>query len=216
MESVVRSVNSNKKELIAANQKLQKLNNVSLIQEAKTLNANGYAQVLLTSAGGTAVKADTTCVVQQDPEHREGWNLTNSVAGTKFNLYYFTGNQEAITLGEILSVYFKGFINNNSEIPSIPFFHIYTKPTGVGDAGPWYHSKIDYEYAFDNTIGIGEECIFYGGEVPKTKFNNRQIAFNNKTVTGEGFDNEEVLYLVVSSNSGATQDAVNVTINLMG
>src|SRR6056300_1014527 len=111
MESVVRSVNSNKKELISVNQKLQKLNNVSLIQEAKTLNANGYSQVLLTSAGGTAVKADTTSLVQQDPEHREGWNLTNSVAGTKFNLYYFNGTQESITLGDVLSIYFKGFIN---------------------------------------------------------------------------------------------------------
>ena len=216
MESVARSVNNNKKELIGVNSKLQELNNVSEIQEAKTLNSNGYAQVLLTSAGGTAVKADTTCVVQQDPEHREGWNLTNSAPGTKFNLYYFNGTQETITLGDVLSIYFKGFINNNSETASIPFFHIYTKPTGSGDAGPWYHSKIDYQYASDNTIGIGEECIFYGGEVPKTKFNNRQIAFNNKTVTGEGLDSEEVLYLVVSSNSGATQDAVNVTINLMG
>jgi hypothetical protein len=216
MESVARSVNNNKKELIEINSKLQTLNNVTLTQEAKTLNANGYAQVLLTSAGGTAVKADTDCVVQQDPEHREGWYLTNSVAGTKFNLYYFNGTQEAITLGDVLSIYFKGFINNNSETSSIPFFHIYTKPTGSGDAGPWYHSKIDYQYASDNTIGIGEECIFYGGEVPKTLFNNRQIAFNNKTITGEGLDSEEVLYLVVSSNSGASVNAVNVTINLMG
>jgi len=180
------------------------------------LNNDGLAQVLLTSAGGTAVKADTDCVVQQDPEHRPGWNLFNQVGGTKFNLYYFDGTQEIITLEDLTSVYFKGFINNNSETSSMPFIHVYTKPTGSGDAGPWYHSKIDYEYNSDNTIGIGEECVFYAENEPKTKFTNRKIKLNSKTVTGDGFITEEILYLVVSSNSGATAGAVNVTLNLLG
>jgi hypothetical protein len=177
---------------------------------------NGFAQVLLNSAGGTAVKADTTCVVQEDPENREGWNLTNSVAGTKFNLYYFDGTQEIITLGEVLSVYFKAFINVNSGIDSIPFIHIYTKPTGVGDAGAFYHSKIDYLYNNDNTIGIGEECVFYGESEPKTAFSNRKIQLNDKTVNGDGADSEEVLFLVVSSNSGAAINTLNTTINVLG
>ena len=56
-------------------------------------NKRGFGQVLLTSAGGSAVKAGSTCTIQEDPEHRVGWNLTNDVAGTKFNLYYFYGDQ---------------------------------------------------------------------------------------------------------------------------
>lgn len=190
----------------------ESLKNVS----GRELNFNGYAQVLLTSAGGTAVKADTDCVVQEDPEHRMGWNLTNSVGGTKFNLYYFNGNQEIVTLRQLQSVYFKAFINVNSETASMPFIHVYTKPTGSGDAGSFYHSKIDYEYDNDNIIGIGEECVFYGEGKPKTKFTNRHIQLNNKTVTGDGLLDEEILYLVVSSNSGASQDAVNVTFNVLG
>jgi hypothetical protein len=179
-------------------------------------NKRGFGQVLLTSAGGTAVKADTDCTVQEDPEHRVGWNLTNDVGGTKFNLYYFNGTQEVITLGSITSIYARAFINVNSENPSIPFFHIYTKPTGIGDAGPWYHSKIDYTYDFTNIIGIGEECIFYSIEPPTNSFSNRQVQFKNKTVTGDGEDDEEILYMAFSSDSGATQDAVNVTVNLLG
>ncbi len=190
----------------------ESLKNVS----GRELNFNGYAQVLLTSAGGTSVKADTDCVVQEDPEHRMGWNLTNSVGGTKFNLYYFNGNQEIVTLRQLQSVYFKAFINVNSETASMPFIHVYTKPTGSGDAGSFYHSKIDYEYDNDNIIGIGEECVFYGEGKPKTKFTNRHIQLNNKTVTGDGLLDEEILYLVVSSNSGASQDAVNVTFNVLG
>ena len=72
-----------------------------------------------------------------------GWNLTNSVAGTKFNLRFFDGSYQTVTLGQIQSVYFKGFINKNTETASMPFIHIYTKPTGVGDAGGFYHSRID-------------------------------------------------------------------------
>lgn len=179
-------------------------------------NKRGFGQVLLTSTGGTAVKADTDCTVQEDPEHRVGWNLTNAVGGTKFNLYYFNGTQEVITLGAITSIYARAFINVNSETSSIPFFHIYTKPTGVGDAAPWYHSKIDYTYDFTNTIGIGEECIFYGINPPTNSFSNRHIQFKTKTVTGDGEDDEEILYMAFSSSSGASQDAVNVTANLLG
>ena len=184
--------------------------------DTKTSTKDGFSQVLLTSAGGTAVKADTDCVVQQDPEDRIGWNLTNSVAGTKFNLYFFDGTQQIVTLGQIQSVYFKGFINNNSETASMPFIHIYTKPTGVGDAGAFYHSKIDYEYDSDNTIGISEECVFYGESEPLTPFSNRKIQLNDKIINGDGGNDEEVLYLVVASNSIATQNAMNVTLNLLG
>lgn len=215
-QSLVNSINRNTNflgKVVQSNTSIDdSLKNVS----GRELNFNGYAQVLLTSAGGTSVKADTDCVVQEDPEHRMGWNLTNSVGGTKFNLYYFNGTQETIGLGQIQSVYFKGFINANVEPASMPFIHIYTKPTGSGDAGPWYHSKIDYLYDSDNTIGIGEECVFYGEGEPKTKFTNRQIALNNKVVTGDGRPEEEILYVVVSSDSGALQDSVNVTLNTLG
>ena len=185
-------------------------------QIAQTLVQDGFSQVLLTSAGGTAIKADTTALVQNDLENREGWNVVNNVAGTKFNFYFFGGANEVITLGQVQSVYWKGFVNVNTEFSSMPFIHIYTKPTGIGDAGPFYHSKITYEYNNDNTIGIGEECVYYGKATPSTPFNNRKVALNNVITEGDGGDAEEVLYMVVASNSIAAQDAVNNTINLMG
>ena len=215
-QNLVNAINRNSNFLGKVTKSNNNIDNHLKNVSGRELNFNGYAQVLLTSAGGTAVKADTDCVVQEDPEHRMGWNLTNSVGGTKFNLYYFNGTQEIVTLRQLQSVYFKAFINVNTETASMPFIHIYTKPTGSGDAGPWYHSKIDYEYDSDNIIGIGEECVFYGEGEPKTKFTNRHIKLNNKTVTGDGLLDEEILYLVVSSNSGASQDAVNVTLNVLG
>jgi len=185
-------------------------------QIAQTLNKNGYAQVLLTSTNGTAVKADTTLTVQDDPEKREGWNCVNPVSSTKLNLYYFSGSNEIITLGELSSVYFKGFINVNTEFSSLPFINVYTKPTGSNDAQPWYHSRITYEYNNDNTIGIGEECVFFGKGSPSTEFNNRKIQLNNVIVDGQGLDSEEILYIVVSTNSLATVNSVDTTLNILG
>ena len=205
----------------AANQALQIIQETATALsvdsiDTKTPSKNGNSQVLLTSAGGTAVKADTTCVVEADVEGRVGWQLTNPVAATKFNLYYFNGAQETITLGDVQSIYAVGAVNVNSETSSVPFFHIYTKPTGVGDQQPWYHSKIDYNYDNDNTIGIGEECVFYGEGEPSTKFSQRKIQFNDKVVNGDGLPAEEVLYMVCASNSGATVDSKNITLNTLG
>ena len=124
--------------------------------------------------------------------------------------------KEVLTLGAVRSIYARAFINVNSETSSIPFFHIYTKPTGIGDAAPWYHSKIDYTYDGSDIIGIGEECIFYGYEPPTSSFSNRHIEFKTKTITGDGEDDEEILYMAFGSDSGASQDAVNITTNLLG
>ena len=182
--------------------------------DTKTPSQYGNSQVLLTSAGGAAVIADSSCVIQKDSENRKGWNMSNS-GGGKFNLYFFSGANEIMTLGELKSIYAVGAINLNTETSSVPFFHVYTKPTGVNDVS-WYHSKIDYLYNKDNTIGIGEECLFYGGEEPSKKFSERKIQFNNKIVNGEGLDSEEILTIACSSNSGATINAVNITLNKLG
>jgi hypothetical protein len=177
---------------------------------------DGYAQVYLYSAGGASVKADTTCVVQPDSELRDGWNAVNSVAGTKFNYYIFNGAEEVLTLGDVSSLYWKGYVNRFTGVSSVPFLQIYTKPTGVGDAGAFYHSRINYIYANDDTIGIGEECLFYAETVPTSTFTNRKIKFNNKSVVGDGLPAEEVLFIVCASDSGAGAGTMNSTINLVG
>ena len=185
-------------------------------QIAQQLNKDGFSQVLLSGPGGILIKADSTCVVRSDPENRKGWNCVNEGASTKFNFYFFGGLREIVTLGEVGSIYWKGFINVKTETESMPYIQIYTKPTGVGDAGLFYHSSIIYQYDNDNTIGIGEECVYYAKAVPTTLFNNRKVAFNNVTVLGDGLDTEEILYMTLHSDSGATVFAMNTTVNLMG
>tara|TARA_R110000772_G_scaffold4155_2_gene14650 strand:- start:80 stop:1444 length:1365 start_codon:yes stop_codon:yes gene_type:complete len=45
---------------------------------------------------------------------------------------------------------------------------------------------------------------------------NRKIALTNKILNGDGFLTEEILYIVVASDSGAPIDEMNVTLNLLG
>lgn len=177
---------------------------------------NGKAQVFLSSAGGTAVKADSSCSITADPEYREGWNCVNSTASTKFNLYIFNGAEEIMTLGDLASIYFKGYINRYTGIQSMPFLQVYTKPTGSGDAGPFFHSRINWVYSADDTIGLGEECVFWGEGEPSSQFSNRKIQLSSKLVLGDGADSEEILYIVCASDSSANQNEMNSTINLIG
>lgn len=184
-------------------------------------NKNGYAQILLGSAGCTALIADSTIKPIIDQEKRQGLKFVNATAGTKYNLYFFDGTQETVLKSEILTLYSKLFIDVNSAGSCIPFFHIYTKAKLDGtDAQPWYNSKWTFTIDLSTEkIGIGEEVVLYYSQnnidKPNKKFTNRLIKLNTETIDGTGTDGE-VLYLVLGSDSGATQNTVNHTINLLG
>jgi hypothetical protein len=191
--------------------------NQNIQVESMELDFNGFAQVLLDTSGATAVLADSTITPVQDPERRPGWCFTNTSAGTKYNLYYFNGAEELITLGDVSSVYTKMFIDQKPDNSVMPFFQIYTKPTGVGDAGPFYHSRITYEYdASDGVVGIGESMIFYAINEPKKAWSERKLQFTSKSVLGDGLPAEEVLYMVVGSSTGATTGGVRHCVSLLG
>lgn len=191
--------------------------NQNIQVESMELDFDGYAQVLLDSSAGAAVLADSTITPEIDPEGRGGWCFANSVAGTKYNLYYFNGAEEPLALGDVSSVYSKMYIDQKPDNSVMPFFQIYTKPTGVGDAGPFYHSRITYQYdASDGVVGIGESMIFYAINEPKKAWSERKLQFTSKSVLGDGLPDEEVLYLVVGSNSAATTGGVRHCVNLLG
>ena len=184
--------------------------------ETSNLNQNGSAQVKLGSTGATSIIADSTITPVRDPEGRQGWNFINTSASTKFNLYYFSGLQEILTLSQVSSVFTKCYINNFDNLNGAPFLQVYTKPTGSGDHGSFYHSRISY--VIDNTVHVapGEQVILYGGALPNTACNNRLVELKTRNVDGDGGDDEEVLYVVLASDSSAAINTMNVTISSMG
>ena len=74
----------------------------------------------------------------------------------------------------------------------LPFYGVYTKMTGVGDAGAWYHSKIVYTLTPNEKIFLGEEIQLYSGSKPNNNTHIRQVECNVKTVTGDGNGDEEI------------------------
>jgi hypothetical protein len=184
------------------------ISNERVKQYFEDFNKNGNSQVLLGAPGGTAVLADSTILPIADPDKREGWLFEN-------NLYFFGGTQEILTLGNVASLWVKMYIDAKPDNSVMPFLQIYTKPTGVGDAGAFYHSRITYKFV-EGTVGIGEEMVFYAINIPSRGFSNRKLQLANKIVLGDGLDAEEVLYMVVASDTTATTGGVRHCINQLG
>jgi hypothetical protein len=172
---------------------------------------------------GSPVWADTVPEPKENAMKREGWHYNNKSLNDKMNLYMFDGTQETFTLGQLQYIYGKMFIDSwNFNVRNLPFFNVYTKPTGVNDAGAFYHSRITYDMSLGiNTpkIGISEECYFFGKQIPnddKKWFSNRAIGVSNETKLGDCLDSEEILYITLSTDTGADILGVNLCVQEMG
>lgn len=164
-------------------------------------------QVKSSSAGGIAVYADSSPAPIADNDGRDGWLFSKSVAdASKFNYYFYGEGSSPILLNEISSLLCDVTIDNYQDITSLPFIIIYTKPTGVGDAGVWYHSKIIYTMNSDEKILLGEGVTFYGGLKPNIHSNmngKRLIECNTLITSGDALPTEEVLTIALHSDSGS-------------
>lgn len=99
--------------------------------------------------------------------------------------------------------YFKKDVADTA-ISSVPFFIVYTKPTGVNDYDSWYHSKVIYTMDASSTIMLGEEIEIYSiNKQTKHHKHRRMVSFNTKLLSGEGLSTEEILTVSIHSDSSA-------------
>jgi len=165
---------------------------------------NGESEARLDEAG-VAIYADTVPAPIPDANGRDGWYYSNTNGSPeKFNYYYFNGIQEIIQLGQISTLFSTVALDIYTGLGSIPFFHIYTKPTGVGDAGAFFHSRITFQAQAPVHVGIGERVLLYTNFENQASFFSptaRRVLLANKTVLGDGVDSEEILFITLSSSS---------------
>ena len=181
----------------------------------KIPSIRGKSQIKL--ANNAAVWADSVPVATIDINNRDGWYYTNTSLGNKANIYFFGGAQETILLHQLSSIWAKLSIDNNSAPNTLPFFVVYTKPTGSGDApAGWYHSRIVYTMNSGVDIGIGEEVIIHTHHTPSIDYDCRFISAPNKTVEGEGLGTEEILYMTIHTDSGAAAGDVKILFQNLG
>lgn len=163
------------------------------------------SQVKLTSNAGIAVYADTLPVPTADLNGRDGWLYKKTAGAEKFNYYVWSQGSKPLRLRDLRSVYMIASVDTYTDAASVPFVVIYTKPTGVGDQQPWYHSKITHSFHSQSSeIMLGERVQFYTHELlPSDDYGVRRISLPIETKTGEALPSEEILYITLHSDSGS-------------
>jgi hypothetical protein len=171
--------------------------------QANNIELGNTTKVSAGTASGMAVYADSVPTPVADPNSRDGWLFTKTMAGTdKFNYYLYSEGNKPLTLGGLKSLHSHVSIDNWQSQASAPFFNVYTKMTGVGDAGSWYHSRITYAIDSAVDIAIGERIELYAKEIPP-KRSIRQVRLNTEIKTGDCDPDEEIYTISLGSDSAA-------------
>ncbi len=163
------------------------------------------AEVKRSSTEGTMVIAGTLPVPTADTNGRDGWLYKKTSGAEKFNYYLWSQGSKALRLKDLRSVYMVASVDTYTDVTSVPFVVIYTKPTGVGDFDTWYHSRIAYTIHDQSTnIMLGEKVQFYTHQVlPTDNYGFRQISLPIEIKDGDALADEEILYITLHSDSSA-------------
>tara|TARA_R110002012_G_scaffold15393_3_gene61478 strand:- start:7007 stop:7600 length:594 start_codon:yes stop_codon:yes gene_type:complete len=160
-------------------------------------------QVKIGTAAGLAVAGGEQAPIA-DANERSGWLFTKAAAdSTKFNYFFYGQGILPIRLSQLNHVYFNGAVDSYVDASSIPFIVVYTKPTGSGDAGAWYHSKIVYTMSDKHNLQLGEMVTFYTHTKPSVNYGYTYIPLDVIITDGNAGEHEEILYITVHSDSAA-------------
>ena len=167
----------------------------------KYLNKPKNGKVIISSTGGASVYADSSPAPTMDEDNRNGWLFKKTVAdASKFNYYFYGEGNTPITLGELTNMNAIISVDRYDNISSVPFLVVYTKMTGSGDAGSWYHSKRLYTLDATEDLQVGEICEIYSETKPSFK-GYRQIKLNFKQDEGDADATEEIYTMSIHSGS---------------
>jgi len=180
------------------------------------MSKRGQMQAKLGSPGATAIQADSAPLAVADANDRPGWLYVkdgSSAPADKFNWYYYDGTNYSVSLKHMKSLFWVGSVDT---FGGNPFIVVYTKMTGSGDAGAWYHSRHSYSLNPANqTVQTGERCIFHALEAPVLEFDGaRKIALELRIDTGAYNPDSEILYITLHSDS--SDAAVTALVENMG
>ena len=161
-------------------------------------------QVISSSAGGMAMYTTEEAPIS-DADNREGWAFNKLVAGTnKFNWFFYGAGNTLTTMGDLKSISCILSVDAYTASNSLPFFIVYSKPTGVGDAS-WFKSSITYTLSAGEKIHLGEEIQAWAGVKPTKESNRRMVEFNVSSTNTLGVDTsiEELYSIAIHSDSGS-------------
>lgn len=191
------------------------------VTEARALELivqNAASSDLTLLASNTAVAADGTLPLADPTGVEAGWYYKNgNDIADKINWYYLVPNNPAITV-------VKGDLDGMHAVVNVraagaPFFVVYTKPTGTGDATVWYKSRYVYIVpSLDLSAYIGQTVYLYWGVddgdfplLPRV-----QCTLDPVTTEGPQDPGEEVLFGNISTSTGYAAGHYEFVVNEMG
>ena len=179
----------------------------------------GFIQIKAGTAGAAAIVGGEAAPIV-DLNDRPGWVFFKdgaSAADLKINWYFYNGTYENDSLKHMKSLFILGSVDAWTNVENEMFFiNVYTKMTGSGDAGAWFHSKHTYAIERSNqTVQAGERCIFHALEKPKLTFDGaRHVALQRRF--DDGVFNPESEILTISVHTDSVAPSVNLLVESMG
>lgn len=179
---------------------------IATVQSMIDGSFDGGVTTLLST--NTAIAGGETAGIADPTEQNAGWYFKNSADVTdKINWYYVANSNPAftMTLGALDGMY----AVVNVRAGGAPYFTVYTKPTGTGDAASWYKSRQNYVPAgLDLTAYVGQTILLYWGTDPGDFIGlpRVQCSIEPSTTVGTQAGAEEILFAALSTSTGYAAD----------
>ena len=174
----------------------------SVLQQLIDGSFDGGVTTLLSS--NTYVYADGTAGIPDPLNGTSGWYYKNSADVTdKINWYYVANTNPAITM--TLTNFTSQYAVVDVRAAGAPYFVVYTKPTGTGDAASWFKSRKVYApVGLDLTPYIGQIIFLHWGvdtgdfpTLPRV-----ECTLDATTSVGPQDAAEEILFANLSTSTG--------------
>jgi hypothetical protein len=165
--------------------------------------AGGYGGSTTLLSSDVAIAGGATVGVADPLATTAGWHFKNTAnINDKINWYYLANSNTALTmnLGSLNGMYALVDVRAGGS----PFFSVYTKPTGSGDAGGWYKSRLTYAPVnYDISSNIGGTILLYWGDDPGDYVGVPRVectldSFSSNGTQGAG---EEVMFGALSTST---------------
>jgi hypothetical protein len=174
----------------------------ALAEQQRTIATN---EIDVSTPSGIVVYADSSPIPTLDTA-RGGWLWRKVQNGSEKLNYYCYNNQSnnPMILEQLLNFWSVVNIDNIIGTNTCPFLALHTMPTGVNDAGLFYHSRITWGIDLaTNHLYNGEKIMIYRGLKPTIYPNLRKINLTKITIEGEALNDEVINLLSIHTDSSA-------------
>ena len=136
-----------------------------------------------------------------DPGYQDGWYYTNE-ENEKVNWYFYDGISMPSTFGT--ASFYAVMTLNTTVASAMPFFSVYSAPTGTNDAETWYKSRKHMHVADPSALAIGKKYLFVIGEDPQVHPELERVFLEQNLVSSVGTcDDAEALQFASLGTSSA-------------